>query len=414
MAILKQTLHPEDVPTDDLYPNVLKDNLPEDVQEAIDNVANKQDTLVSGTNIKTVNGNSLLGSGNIEIKPESTEVDDTLSTTSKNPVQNKVITSNLATKQDSLNQNTDIDVKNLNAHGDATFTGSVGVTDLDDIYDNDGKTIGDLYQEKLVAGTNIKTLNGYSVLGSGDLSNVITKEGYQAITGTKEFSSTYGLQANWPRFTNGIDLASTSDSTLALLNVRNATDSESVSLNQQGEITHYHKVDGTTVANTLHVPSSDTPYDKTIATTDDITNVEANNGESTTATLSTLKVGDTNYAVGGGSSGKYMHKIGFYVTYSSTNVYVEVTIVSTDSTAYTTSKQINDALKTLGMTGANYLTCTGHNFAESGTQTYQHYAVYGISASTVNDYSYLRTYPTISEQLTTTVVVGLHDSVMAL
>ena len=31
-------------------------------------VSAKQDTLVSGTNIKTINGNSILGSGNIEIK----------------------------------------------------------------------------------------------------------------------------------------------------------------------------------------------------------------------------------------------------------------------------------------------------------------------------------------------------------
>ena len=40
-------------------------------------LANKQDTLVSGTNIKTINGNSLLGSGNITIETSSTpNVDD--------------------------------------------------------------------------------------------------------------------------------------------------------------------------------------------------------------------------------------------------------------------------------------------------------------------------------------------------
>lgn len=37
-------------------------------QKAIKTALNaKQDTLVSGTNIKTVNGNSLLGSGNVDI-----------------------------------------------------------------------------------------------------------------------------------------------------------------------------------------------------------------------------------------------------------------------------------------------------------------------------------------------------------
>lgn len=34
-------------------------------------LSNKQDTLVSGTNIKTINGTSLLGSGNIEVGGES-------------------------------------------------------------------------------------------------------------------------------------------------------------------------------------------------------------------------------------------------------------------------------------------------------------------------------------------------------
>ena len=37
------------------------------INELVDTTNNKQDTLVSGTNIKTINGNSLLGSGNINI-----------------------------------------------------------------------------------------------------------------------------------------------------------------------------------------------------------------------------------------------------------------------------------------------------------------------------------------------------------
>jgi hypothetical protein len=55
----------------------------------------KQATLVSGTNIKTINNESILGSGNIEIQGGGgvTTVDDTLSSTSTNPVQNKVVKS---------------------------------------------------------------------------------------------------------------------------------------------------------------------------------------------------------------------------------------------------------------------------------------------------------------------------------
>lgn len=64
-------------------------------------VASKQDTLVSGTNIKTVNGQTLLGEGNIEIQGGGTiTVDSELSTTSENPVQNKVITNAINGKQD--------------------------------------------------------------------------------------------------------------------------------------------------------------------------------------------------------------------------------------------------------------------------------------------------------------------------
>lgn len=50
----------------------------------------KQDTLVSGTNIKTINGNSLLGEGDITIQAGGT-VDTEMSDTSENAVQNKVI-----------------------------------------------------------------------------------------------------------------------------------------------------------------------------------------------------------------------------------------------------------------------------------------------------------------------------------
>lgn len=61
----------------------------------------KQDTLVSGTTIKTINNQSLLGSGNIDITGGGTiTVDSELSTTSENPVQNKVIANAINAKQD--------------------------------------------------------------------------------------------------------------------------------------------------------------------------------------------------------------------------------------------------------------------------------------------------------------------------
>jgi len=43
----------------------------QEIDDRLDAVSGKQDALVSGTNIKTVNGNSLLGSGNIAIEVDS-------------------------------------------------------------------------------------------------------------------------------------------------------------------------------------------------------------------------------------------------------------------------------------------------------------------------------------------------------
>lgn len=65
-------------------------------------LAGKQATLVSGTNIKTINNQSILGEGNITIDPGTQiTVDSALSTTSENPVQNKVITGALNNKANS-------------------------------------------------------------------------------------------------------------------------------------------------------------------------------------------------------------------------------------------------------------------------------------------------------------------------
>jgi len=45
--------------------NITLGKLHTDVQTPINDVANKQATLVSGTNIKTLNGGSIVGSGNL-------------------------------------------------------------------------------------------------------------------------------------------------------------------------------------------------------------------------------------------------------------------------------------------------------------------------------------------------------------
>lgn len=78
----------------------------------------KQDTLESGTNIKTINNQSLLGSGNITIEGGggvTITVDAELSTTSENPVQNKVITTELNGKQPLITNTSNITLSELHA-----------------------------------------------------------------------------------------------------------------------------------------------------------------------------------------------------------------------------------------------------------------------------------------------------------
>lgn len=87
----------------------------------------KQDALVSGTNIKTVNGESLLGSGNI---------------TAGDPDAIKYTTQSLTSEQKAQAR---------------TNIGAASSSDLS------GK------QNTLVSGTNIKTVGGESLLGSGNI-----------------------------------------------------------------------------------------------------------------------------------------------------------------------------------------------------------------------------------------------------
>lgn len=101
-------------------------------------LATKQDSLVSGHNIKTINGQDVLGQGNIEISGGGT-VDSELSETSENPVQNKVITAALNGKQNSLVSGTTIKTINGNSilgEGNIEITGGTVDTTMSDTSEN--------------------------------------------------------------------------------------------------------------------------------------------------------------------------------------------------------------------------------------------------------------------------------------
>lgn len=138
----------------------------------------KQDTLVSGQNIKTINGQSVIGEGNIDITEGGT-IDSELSTDSENAVQNKVITNALNEKASktelsnvSANKADKADVYTKQEIDDK-FTNAQNQIDqisIDTSATNaEVQTLKTDKQDTLVSGTNIKTINGQSLLGEGNI-----------------------------------------------------------------------------------------------------------------------------------------------------------------------------------------------------------------------------------------------------
>ena len=119
----------------------------------------KQDLLVSGTNIKTVNGYSVLGNGDIPFKT----------------VNEQAITgSGDIEVQEPLVSGTNIKTVNSNSllgQGDiAVQEPLVSGTNIKTVNSNSLLGQGDIaVQEPLVSGTNIKTVNNQSILGQGNI-----------------------------------------------------------------------------------------------------------------------------------------------------------------------------------------------------------------------------------------------------
>ena len=129
------------------------------------NLAAKQATLVSGTNIKTINGTSILGSGNISISGGGGSSYD-----------------------QSLNTTDTVEFAGVTVGGNAVATTSAVNYGLS------------AKQDTLVSGTNIKTVNGTSILGSGDIS----------IAGGGGSDLSQVAEDILPLFTDVYDLGSTS------------------------------------------------------------------------------------------------------------------------------------------------------------------------------------------------------------
>lgn len=111
-----------------------------------------QAQLVSGTNIKTIEGQSILGSGNIDITKSDVGLGNVDNTSDLNKPISTATQTALNAKQDTLVSGTNIKTVNSTS---LLGSGNVAV------------------QSTLVSGTNIKTINSTSLLGSGDITTPV-------------------------------------------------------------------------------------------------------------------------------------------------------------------------------------------------------------------------------------------------
>lgn len=134
----------------------------------------KQNTLVSGTNIKTINSTSLLGSGNVSVQ-------DTLvsGTNIKTINSTSLLGTGNVSVQDTLVSGTNIKTiegQSLLGSGNIDLSKSdIGLGNVDNTSDADKpvstatQTALNAKQNTLVSGTSIKTIEGQSLLGSGNI-----------------------------------------------------------------------------------------------------------------------------------------------------------------------------------------------------------------------------------------------------
>lgn len=148
-------------------------------------MATKQDLLVSGTNIKTINSQSLLGEGNIEIESGSNIPFLFINSTThlsgdfaavKNAIANKTpfelyYVNILGYGDIAAPEVCFVSGENIQAtfHFESTTANHTVVRTTITPTGVSADTSYHSYQEQLVSGTNIKTINGESILGEGNL-----------------------------------------------------------------------------------------------------------------------------------------------------------------------------------------------------------------------------------------------------
>lgn len=139
------------------------------------NLTNVQEQLISGTNIKTINSESLLGSGNIVISSGGA-VDSVNGLTGVVVLDTDEIsegTNNLYFTDSRVSNNADVTAntaKNSYPSADALKLADIEFgAQVNTVFNVNGLTGNVTVQDTLVSGTNIKTINNQSLLGSGNI-----------------------------------------------------------------------------------------------------------------------------------------------------------------------------------------------------------------------------------------------------
>ena len=148
-----------------------------------DNLLNgKQATLVSGTNLKTINNSSLLSSGNLSLQPTLVS-----GTNIKSINNSSILSSGNLNLQVPLVSGTNIKtINNTSLLGSGNIslqTPLVSGTSIKTINNNSILGSGNIsLQEQLVNQSNIKSINGTSILGAGNLSVTLDTSMYYTKT----------------------------------------------------------------------------------------------------------------------------------------------------------------------------------------------------------------------------------------
>lgn len=155
-----------------------------DLGTVVTDVSGKQDTLVSGSNIKTINSQSILGNGNLNIAGGISNIEMNGSNVNINngTAELGTVITDVSGKQDTLVSGTNIKtINNTSILGSGNIDTPIGITGITmnstNVSVNNGTAdlgtvITDVSgkQDTLVSGVNIKTINNESILGNGNIS----------------------------------------------------------------------------------------------------------------------------------------------------------------------------------------------------------------------------------------------------